>query len=268
MVFERYLSNRSVITREDIRQYLDEHGSTNRRTQQSIVRYHVQKGRLLRVRRGLYVVVPPEMDPENCPVDPYLLASKATDDAVLAYETALGFHGKAHSLTGRYTYLTGTSAREFTFRSYRFQPVKFPKALRDVGKQNFGVSACDRAGQSVDVSGLERTLVDVLDRPELTGGWEEIWRSLESIEFFNLDTVVEYALLLDNHTTIAKTGYFLEQHRERLMVPDSHMKRLKKHSPKQPHYMDNNEPGPSQLETEWNLIVPTRIAEQDWEEIR
>jgi hypothetical protein len=45
------------------------------------------------------------------------------------------------------------------------------------------------------VAGLERTLVDVLDRPDLSGSWEEIWRSLESVEFFDLDKVVEYALL-------------------------------------------------------------------------
>jgi len=43
---------------------------------------------------------------------------------------------------------------------------------------------------------LERTLVDVLDAPEHGGGWEEIWLSLESVEFFDLDAVIEYALKL------------------------------------------------------------------------
>jgi hypothetical protein len=45
-------------------------------------------------------------------------------------------------------------------------------------------------------------LVDVLDRPDLSGGWEEIWRSLETIEYFDLDEIVAYARLLDNATTI------------------------------------------------------------------
>ncbi|OGA43455.1 MAG: hypothetical protein A3G24_12650 [Betaproteobacteria bacterium RIFCSPLOWO2_12_FULL_62_13] len=59
---------------------------------------------------------------------------------------------------------------------------------------------------------LERTLVDVFARPDLAGGWEEIWRSLETVEFFDLDVVVQYVLLLENATTAAKVGFFLEQH--------------------------------------------------------
>ena len=84
------------------------------------------------------------------------------------------------------------------------------------------------------VTNLERTLVDVLDRPGLSGSWEEIWRSLESVEFFDLDKVVEYALLLGNATTAAKVGFFLEQHRETLMVEDRHLKELQVPA-RQPH---------------------------------
>ena len=51
-----------------------------------------------------------------------------------------------------------------------------------------------------NATSLERTLVDVLDRPDLTGSWEEIWRSLESIEFFDIEQIVEYVLLLENAT--------------------------------------------------------------------
>ena len=60
--------------------------------------------------------------------------------------------------------------------------------------------------------------MDVLDRPRHSGGWEEIWRSLESVEFFDVERVVEYALLLDNATTAAKVGFYLEQHRDALMI--------------------------------------------------
>ncbi len=41
------------------------------------------------------------------------------------------------------------------------------------------------------VASLERTLVDVLNRPRYPGGWEEVWRSLESVAFFDLDRVVQ-----------------------------------------------------------------------------
>ncbi len=228
--------------------------------------YYTQKRRILRIRRGLYVVVPPGIDPKACPVDPYLLAAKMTDDSVLAYHTALEFYGKAHSVHESFLYLTSTSPRLVTFHSYRFQSVRFPKKLQDE-KKLFGVKTEERAGLSVRVTSLERTMVDVLDRPDLGGGWEEIWRSLESVEFFNLDQVVEYTLLLKNGTTTAKVGFFLEQHRETMMVDDSHLKVLREHRPRKPHYMTRTPRKSGRLITKWNLVVPVEILERSWQEV-
>ena len=117
------------------------------------------------------------------------------------------------------------------------------------------------------VTSLERTLVDVLDRPHLSGSWEEIWRSLESVEFFDLDKVVEYALLLENATTAAKVGFFLEQHREPLMVDDRYLKTLHDLRPRQPHYLDRAKRKSGRLVSEWNLVVPKEVLEQAWGEV-
>lgn len=96
----------------------------------------------------------------------------------------------------------------------------------------------DRAGLSVRVTSLEHTLVDVLDRPDLGGGWEEIRRSLEMVEFFDLDVVIEYTLLRESATTAAKVGLFLEQHQEALMVERSHLESLPALRPCMPHYLE------------------------------
>ena len=77
------------------------------------------------------------------------------------------------------------------------------------------------------VTSFERTLVDVFRRPNLAGSWEEIWRSLESIEFFDLDVVVAYAGILGNATTAARVGFYLEQHRDEFMVQESHFEALR-----------------------------------------
>ncbi len=79
---------------------------------------------------------------------------------------------------------------------------------------------------AISVTGLERTFVDVLNRPDLAGSWEEIWRSLESVEYFDLEKVASYVDFLGNATTAAKVGFFLEQHRESLMVDETYMKTL------------------------------------------
>lgn len=268
MRLNTFFSRHPVFTTKEVADFLRQRGSDSRWTQKALLAHHQQQGHIVRLRRGLYASVPSGVDPVEVSVDPYLVASKLTDDAVLAYHTALEFQGKAYSTFSRFCYLTAHRTRPCSIRSQRFRGVIVPKALRTKGKEFVYVRSYDRSGLSVPVTTLERTLVDVFDRPRLSGTWEEIWRSLESIEFFDLDVLVQYALLLDNATTIAKVGYFLDQHRERLMVEDSHLDVLKSHRPKQPHYMDRNAPGQSQLEDEWNLVVPAYVAEHRWEEVR
>lgn len=216
--------------------------------------------------------VPPGLEPDNAPVDGYILASKMAEDAVLAYHTALELYGKAHSIHERFLYLTGHRAqtRPLYFRGTSFTGILFPRALRDKGKESFGIDKVDRAGVWLRSTSLERTLVDVLDRPSLGGGWEEIWRSLESVEFFDLDKVVDYALLLENSTTVAKVGFYLETHRKELMVEDKHLRRLRKLRPKQRAYMvrnsDERKRSNKRLIRQWNLVVPDDVLEQAWEE--
>jgi predicted transcriptional regulator of viral defense system len=125
----------------------------------------------------------------------------------------------------------------------------------------------DRAGLVVRVASLERTLVDVLDRPDLAGSWEEIWQSLESVEFFNLDKVIEYVLMLENATTAAKVGFFLEQHREALMVEQAHLKSLQKLRPRRPHYFDRARRKDGRLVKQWNLVIPSAVIERSWAEV-
>ena len=129
------------------------------------------------------------------------------------------------------------------------------------------MSTTERAGMSLRVTGLERTLVDVLDRPRYAGGWEEVWRSLESVEFFDLDKIVECVLLLGNATTASKVSFYLDQHREALMVEERHLTALRSQRPRQPHYIDRRGSREGSLVTEWNLIVPTEVVARSWAEV-
>ena len=78
--------------------------------------------------------------------------------------------------------------------------------------------------------------------------------------------MVEYALLLNNATTVARVGFFLEQHRDVLMVNEAHLARLRHHRPRRPHYLDRARRG-GRLVTEWNLVVPTDVMDRSWAEV-
>jgi predicted transcriptional regulator of viral defense system len=266
MSVQEFLRKRPVFTYAEFQDFTMSDKPRGKKAPEWLLAKYTRSGRVLRVRRELFVTVPPGADPKDCPVDPFLLAAKMTDDAVLAYHTALEFHGRAHSVHWRFLYLSERAVRPFTFRTYQFKRVLFPKPLRRKGQVTFGVKVADSSGLDVRVTELERTLVDVLDRPDLAGGWAEVWQSLESVEFFDLDKVAEYVLLLENATTAAKVGFYLEQHREALMVEDRHLKPLLDRRPKSPHYLARDRNRPSRLVPEWNLVVPTYVLERSWEE--
>ena len=117
--------------------------------------------------------------------------------------------------------------------------------------------------QPVRVTSMERTLVDCLDRVDLAGGWEEVWRSLASSPYYEMDRVVAYVGKLGNATTAAKLGFFLEQNQEALRVPESVLQELERLRPRQKHYIDSIRT-PGKLVSRWNLIVPPEVLNQTW----
>lgn len=238
-------------------------GTRSSLTSRNLLAHHTASGRLVRVRRGLYATVPRGVEPGAFRVDPYMVATKLAPDAVVAYHSALQFHGKAYSVSNRFTYLTLRRLRTFRFREAEFVPVRCPAPLRGLPDMGGGILDRRHAGGYVRVTTLERALVDVLHAPRFGGGWEEVWRSLESVEFFDLDAIVEYALQLNSSLTVARVGFFLDQHRETLMVEDRHLAPLRGRAPAQPLYLDRKrEPG--KLVRPWNLVVPERVLSRSW----
>lgn len=236
------------------------------RTRDVQLDYYRKRGRLLRVRRGLYATVPPGVEASSLSLDPFLLAAKLAPDAVIAYHSALALHGRAESHRTTLTTLSSRAVRPFSFQGMRYVGVRHPRALRTPAARGVGVETADRQGIPIRVTGLERTMVDVLDRPDLSGGWEEIWTSLEAVEYFDLDALIRYALLLGNATTIAKVGFYLESHRQALMVEDAHLERLRKRRPQGRSTLSRGGREKGRLVSGWNLVVPAGLFEQAWKE--
>ena len=267
MKMDEFLQQHAVFTVEELDRFLSERGSGNPNTRRSLLTYYRKKGRIIPIRRGLYATVPVGGDSASSPVDPYLVAAKMTPDAVVAYHSALEFHGKAYSVHTRLHYVSASKSVPLTFQGHEFIRAPVPPALQAKGEEMFGVIRRNRAGGDLRVTNLERTLVDVLDRPDLSGSWEEIWRSLESIEFFDLDQVIAYVFLLENATTAAKVGFFLDAHKEALMVEDRHLEPLRRLRPRQPRYFVRGKRDDCRWVGDWNLMIPEEILNRSWEEV-
>jgi hypothetical protein len=87
------------------------------------------------------------------------------------------------------------------------------------------------------------------------------------VRFFDLDAVTDYVLALDSAVAVAKVGFYLEQHREQLMVEDRHLGRLRPHAPAQPVYLQRGKRESGRLQVGWNLVVPERVLKRTWADV-
>jgi hypothetical protein len=69
-----------------------------------------------------------------------------------------------------------------------------------------------------------------------------------------------------NATTAAKVGFYLEQHRESLMVDEAHLKTFRDRRPRQPHYLERSRRKAGRFVAAWNLVVPEEVYGRSWEE--
>lgn len=256
-----FLANHSLFTREALSEALE--GRRPSTIDAHLARWRRQ-GRVVRVKNGVYVRSEPEESsrPSSLP-DFVALASRMAPDAAAAYHTALEAHGFAQSLFERLTFVTWTRAKPVDFMGRRFAPVR-PRG--PLGKRAGGepwVELVDRAGLEVRVTSVERTVVDVLDRPSISGGVEEVWRSLAAVPAIDPEPLLEYVRVLGSHTVAARVGYFLDTRREELAVPGATLEELELMRPRQAVYLDRSLGGG--LDRRWNLIVPAElVSQQSW----
>lgn len=266
MKLREFFFKHPIFAHKEFLDHLKAHGTANLATQNTILKYHIKQGHLKRLRRGLYAVLPPSTASDTFAVDAYMLASKMAEDAILGYHTALELHGLAYSSFMHFTYISRHPIQPFAFQNQVFRRIPTPAPLLKKHQENYGVIKMNREGIDIRLTSLARTLVDVLTRPDLAGGWEEVWRSIETIAVFDVEAAIEYVQLLNNATTAAKLGYFLEQRPASIAVDEKYLLQLQKHIPKQCHYVDRSRRQPSKFIAKWNLMVPIEIIEKTWEE--
>lgn len=254
MTPEAFLATHPLFTREELARVLRVRGSRSPGTVSSHLARWRRQHRVMKVKEGLYVRLDPRGDSAARGVDFLALASLLAPDGALAYHTALEAHGVAQSLFERLTFVTWTKTRRLRFQGREFVPVRPREALRRSGRANGWIESIDRSGGEVRVTSLERTVTDVLDRPDLAGGTDEVWRSVASVAALDLGELESYVRAIGNRTLAAKVGFFLERRAEDLAVPPTVLERLRKRAPRSPVYCDRR--GRSRFASRWNLMVP------------
>ncbi len=251
---EAFLATYNLFTRAELVAAL--RGRANATVDAHLARWRRQ-GRIVRVKQGVFVRLNKPGAPNIAPPDFIALASRMAPDAAVSYHTALEAHGFAQSLFERLTFVTWTKTKPVSFQGRRFVPVRPRAGLLAANRGEQWIERFERAGIEVRVTNVERTVVDVLDRLDLAGGVEEVWRSLQSIPALDLESLENYITVLGGSLVAAKVGFYLETRREELAVPEKLLKRLRSRIPATPSYVDRRRRG--RVVAGWSLIVPQEL---------
>lgn len=255
------------VTAENIKHFLQNHRVFNvfeLENSCGVSAYHTRnllsklqrEGKIKKLRNSIYTVLPENAHDDFAP-PALLIAAKMTDDAVLAYRSALAFYGLSRNLISNHTFISKHRIKACHVHGILYQPCLPPKQVSKVG--DFAVVEHFLWNTSLRIVSKERLLVDSFDRLTLSGGWEEVFNAFQYENLLNWDQLLEYLRLLDNPATSARLGYFLEQCQETMMVPENLLLKLEKMKPRLPqHFFRSHRRG--QLKHRWNLYIPEDVV--------
>lgn len=171
----------------------------------------LKQGHIVRQRRGLYSIV--DIEQPNIPPDPYILASKLRHVYYLGYGSALDLLGAASAL---FTRIVVAVEKGDDFSPFEFPKVNPRYSIHSTEKSDLknGLRRVPYRGEDLIISSAARTFIDVVNQPQLVGGWEEVIRSLDLlVSNFRPVDLKELIFLLElfgSKSLAARVGFLLE----------------------------------------------------------
>lgn len=165
----RQLQDKALITTQDAGIAVGNYNSAKRE-----LNHLVKQGYLQRIKRGLYAVVPIEFIGKKYQPDKFVVAGRVVRPYAISHHSALELHGLAQSVFNRVYISSPERILPFSCQDIEYKGV--------IAKDLFGITNIVREGYVISVTDIERTLLDCLRQPNLAGGVDELFRSLEGLQ--------------------------------------------------------------------------------------
>jgi predicted transcriptional regulator of viral defense system len=170
-----------------------------------------QKGWLSRARRGLYIPIPLESRTTDVPLeDPWIIAERLYAPCYIGGWSAAEYWDLTEQIFRTVVVITRQNPRD---RSPVIRGTSF--MLRTVSeKAMFGTKPVWRGQVKVSVSDPARTIVDMLNDPQLGGGIRstvDMFTNYLRKENRDVGLLIEYAKRLGNGAVFKRLGFLLER---------------------------------------------------------
>jgi predicted transcriptional regulator of viral defense system len=164
-----------------------------------------QRGWLVRVKRGLYVVISDITSLAANNISLLRISNALNSHSYISLASALFYYGLVDQLLQAVTAITNTRARQYHFQDFTFS---FSKVQDDF---YFGFSEKRVEGKLVKIADLEKVILDYLylkkDVYSLNMVWEKLTEHTDEFDFAKLQ---QYAMRC-NLTLRRATGFLLDE---------------------------------------------------------
>lgn len=165
---------------------------------------------LIRLERGLYLIVPFEAGQEGAwTSDPFILASKLISPYYISHWSAASHWGWTEQIPST-IFITSTSRKFSNEKTILNIVFRFIKINED---KFFGVTEEWISNKKIKFSDKEKTVVDILDKPDLCGGIKEVAKCIKNAvreNQINPQILTDYISKTGNRVVFKRLGYISE----------------------------------------------------------
>lgn len=170
----------------------------------------VKRGLLMRLKKGLYYIIPYEQEAEFFMPDWHLIAENLVKDAehYIGYYSALQIHNLITQPSLKEQIVVSKQIRpsSIKIKNVSFQFI-YHNEKHFFGSKKFWIDSFHK----VICSDLEKTFVDCLFKPDYAGGIVEVARAIYiSRDKIKFDKLLEYTERFKSQAVIKRLGFLLE----------------------------------------------------------
>ena len=212
-----------------------------------ILRRYKKQRLISQVRRDLYVVT--DLASKVSLVSKFEIAGHITPSSYLSHHAALEYHG----LANQFFYELYISSNE-TFNNFDYEGISytFCRSTSEMGVIN------PLTDSLIRVTDLERTVLDCINRIDLSGGLEELVQCFAIITYINENKLSEYLHHFDKQILYQKTGFILGYFQKEMKLSAAFFELCKSKIGKSTRYLTDNRESNTYFK-EWKLCAPENI---------
>ncbi len=215
-----------------------------------------KKGIVQRIAKGQYALIPADVlyDRKGFVNDPYLISNQLMENLgekyYIGYQSAAHLHGAAEQLPFTTFIAVLKQKRSIKVGNKKIQFITLKK------DKFFGVTEMKYFDSLLKVSDREKTTIDLINRPDICGGMEEVSRTVSNLmEDLNIKKFIRYLKKMKKPVVAQRLGFIMEKFSQDEPI----LKKIERLKSRYTYLLDPYSPKRGKKSSRWNLIENIKL---------